>query len=126
MAARHETPARAVAHRQLLLAVLADDEAAQLGEPATPAQVDAMARWYRARHDLLRRRDLEAFLTAVGLREEVFVDQMRSFANVAAAQRRHMPRIEALTPRYRAVFGVRDWVVERETPAAGTPSHDHP
>jgi hypothetical protein len=126
MAARPESPARAVARRQLLLAVLADDEAVRLAEPATPAQVDAMARWYRARHELLRRRDLEAFLTAVGLREEVFVDQMRSFANVAAAQHRHMRRIEALTPRYRAVFGVRDWLVERETPAAGATSHDHP
>lgn len=117
---------RAVARRRLLLWVLADDEAARLGEPATPAQVAAMARWYRARHDLLRRRDLDAFLTAVGLREGVFMSQMRSLSHVAAAQHRHMQRIESLIPRYRAVFGVRDWLVEREGPSDGAPSHDHP
>lgn len=117
---------RAVARRRLLLAVLADGEAERLGEPATPAQVDAMARWYRARHDLLRRRELDAFLTAVGLREDAFMSQMRSFSHVAAAQHRHMQRIESLIPRYRAIFGVRDWLVEREGPTDGAPSHDHP
>ena len=122
----NERRSRAVASRRLLLAVLADEEAARLGQPSTPAEVDAMARWYRARHELLRRRDLEAFLAAVGLREEAFMDHMRSLANVAAAQRRHMPRIEALIPRYRAIFSVRDWVVEREDARTGATAHDHP
>jgi hypothetical protein len=117
--------ARGLASRRLLLAFLADAECERLGQVSTVAQTQETLRWYRARFDLLRRRDLEAFLDSARLGEAELWGHMRTLSNIAQAQRRHKQLVEHLSPRYQAIFSVRDWLIEREPAADGNDAHDH-
>lgn len=113
-ATRVDLAADALASRRLLLGVLADAECERRGVVSTAAQVDETLRWYRAHFGLLRRRDLEGFLAATRLREEELVGHMRTFSNIALAQRLHKQVVDGLFPRYRAIFSARDWLLRRE------------
>lgn len=121
----HDREAKGLASRRLLLALLADAECERLGLVSTEAQTEETLRWYRARFGLLRQRELRAFLDAVRLDEAELVGHMRTLSNIAQAQRRHKQRVEHLTPRYQAIFSVRDWLIQRESAADGSDDHDH-
>lgn len=106
------------ARKRVLLRLLAQREAERLGLTPPPARVQEVARWFRARFDLLRRAELEAFLGFAGLDEGRFAGLMRSMAALDAVQRHHAPAIELALCDHVAVMSVRDFMLLREEAAS--------
>lgn len=102
------------ARKRVLLRLLAEREAQRLGLTVGPDQVQTLARWFRARFDLLTRADMEAFLAASGLTLAQFTRTMQAMAALDAVQRHHAGEIEANLPNHRAVMSVRDFILMRE------------
>jgi hypothetical protein len=116
-ASEYEMPAGetlAGARKRVLLRLLAEREARHLGLTVGPDRVQELARWFRARFDLLTRADMEAFLAASGLTLAQFTRTMQAMATLDAVQRHHAAEIEAQLPNHRAIMSVRDFILLRE------------
>ncbi len=105
---------RLVLEKRVLMGVLAAHEAERVGLVVSAGEVATMTRWFRARFDLLSRDEVERFLAFAGLTHAEFSHAMRSFATIEAVQEHHAQRIESELSRYRAILGVRDWILRRE------------
>lgn len=105
---------RAAASKQLLLGLLAHDEHERLGLSTEPAALAETERWVRARYGLMRRADVTAFLDASGLSPDQFMAHVGNLHEIATVQRHHDAEVEALLPRYRGMFGIRDFLLRRE------------
>jgi hypothetical protein len=103
-----------LARLRLLLGVLADSDCERRGRLASAGETEETLRWYRARFNLLRRRDLESFLATAKLDEAELVRHMQTFSNIALAQETHREEVARRMDRYKAVFSVRDWLIRRE------------
>lgn len=99
---------------RVLLGVLAGDEDALFQRPPDPAELSATARWVRARFELYRERDLRAGLAHARLTRDEFTQHLRTLTHVSRALKHHHGRIDALLPRYRAVFSAGDFLIGRE------------
>lgn len=102
------------ARKRVLLRLLAEREAQRLGLTIPAARVQEVARWFRARFDLLTRADMEAFLAAAGLSPAQFTRTMQAMATLDAVQRHHAEAIAAALPVHGAIMSVRDFMLLRE------------
>ena len=107
------SPPLPVARKHVLLDLLVAAEHERLGLHRSPARVDEVARWVRARHDLMLPAELHDFLARSGLGPAGFHDRIRALHDLSQLQEHHRARIDQRLPRYRAVFGVRDWLLRR-------------
>jgi hypothetical protein len=112
---RAHPDAEHLASLRLLLGILADADCARRRLTSTREQTEETLRWYRARFDLLHRRDLERFLAAAHLGEAELIEHMRTFTNISIAQGVHGEEVDRRMPRYQGIFRVRDWLVQRES-----------
>ncbi|MFO0552968.1 MAG: hypothetical protein U0271_31565 [Polyangiaceae bacterium] len=103
-----------VLKKRVLMGILARHEAERAGVAITREDVEVMTRWFRARFDLLRREDVEAFLDFAGLSRADFSRAMRTFATVEAVEAHHAAHIAEELPTYRATLSVRDFILRRE------------
>jgi len=102
------------ARKRVLLRLLAEREAARLGLEVPTTRVQEVARWFRARFDLLTRADMDAFFAASGLTLAQFTRTMQAMATLDAVQRHHAGEIEANLHNHRAIMSVRDFILLRE------------
>jgi hypothetical protein len=104
----------AVMRRRALTSILARHEAERIGLVVSAESVAQVTRWYRARFELLKRSDVDDFLTFAGIDHADFSKVMRSFATIDELELHHQARIQTEIPAYRAVLSAREWRLRRE------------
>ncbi len=120
MTSLHEDPflpggeTLAGARKRVLLGALAEQEAARLGLDVTETRVADVARWFRARFELLTRERTAAFLEFAGLDHAGFSRAVRELAVLDVVERHHAALIDARLPDHRRLMSVRDFVLRHE------------
>lgn len=94
----------AVSLKKVLLRRLAQQEAARLGIGVTPEEVRASVRSFQATFGLEEPGRTHAWLTAVGLPEDGFVELMAQFVLLRKVQHHYADELEQHVPAQRAVM----------------------
>jgi hypothetical protein len=101
--------------KRVLMAILTREEMARAGLHIEHAELEAMARWFRGRFDLLTRGDLQSFLGFAGLSHADFDTALRDFIAIGTIEATRVAQIDGELPRYRAMLSVRDYLLRKES-----------
>ncbi|MDC0669733.1 hypothetical protein [Nannocystis radixulma] len=102
------------ARKRVLIGVLAERELARQNLELPVERVHEVARWFRARFELITRARTEAFLAHAGLTPERFTAQMRELATLDAIERQFVATIDARLPEHRRLASIRDFLLRQE------------